>query len=157
MRLRANTGSTSMDHFTETYCNSSVFLHWCFVRIGTVGYWYCNGVLDSTTEGAVVGSASSNQPFKIGYSASWSQKQAVFDLKALRIYNRALTGSEITELSKEFAGEGTSGGTGVVIGGLFLSAAVPKKGDKGLLVDGKYFIPLITVSSSVSDSGSQIG
>ena len=99
MRIR-----NQADHFTETYCNSSVFLHWCFVRVGTVGYWYCNGVLDSTTEGAVVGSASSDELFKIGYSASWPYKQAVFDLKALRIYNRALSDSEITELSKEFSG-----------------------------------------------------
>ena len=99
MRIR-----NQADHFTETYCNSSVFLHWCFVRVGTVGYWYCNGVLDSTTEGAVVGSASSDELFKIGYSASWPSKQAVFDLKALRIYNRTLSDSEITELSKEFSG-----------------------------------------------------
>lgn len=103
MRIR-----NQADHFTETYCNSSVFLHWCFVRVGTVGYWYCNGVLDSTTEGAVVNSVSNSEIFKIGYSASWPSKQAVFDLKALRIYNRALTNSEITELSKEFSATGGS-------------------------------------------------
>lgn len=99
MRIR-----NQADHFTETYCNSSVFLHWCFVRVGTVGYWYCNGVLDSTTEGETTGSVSSDEQFKIGYSAAWNWKQAVFDLKALRIYNRALSDSEITELSKEFRG-----------------------------------------------------
>lgn len=151
MRLRANTGSTSMDHFTETYCNSSVFLHWCFVRVGTVGYWYCNGVLDSTTEGETTGSVSSDKQFKIGYSAAWTYKQAVFDLKALRIYNRALSDSEITELSKEFADEGTSGGTGVVIDGLFLSTSKPKAGDKGLLVNNKFFIPF--AESSEGGSG----
>lgn len=148
MRLRANTSSTNMDHFTETYCNSSVFLNWCFVRVGTVGYWYCNGVLDSTTEGAAVGSASSDELFKIGYSASWPSKQAVFDLKALRIYNRALTDSEIQELSKEFADEGTSGGTGVVINGLFLSTSKPTANQKGLLVNNKFFIPFAESSGS---------
>lgn len=148
MRLRANTSSTSMDHFTETYCNSSVFLNWCFVRVGTVGYWYCNGVLDSTTEGAAVGSASSDELFKIGYSSSWPSKQAVFDLKALRIYNRALTDSEIQELSKEFADEGTSGGTGVVINGLFLSTSKPTANQKGLLVNNKFFIPFAESSGS---------
>ena len=48
------------------------------------------------------------------------------------------------------------GGGGFLLAGLFLSAAVPKKGDKGLLVDGKYFIPFLAVSSSASDSGSAV-
>lgn len=143
MRIR-----NQADHFTETYCNSSVFLHWCFVRVGTVGYWYCNGVLDSTTEGAVTGSVSNDELFKIGYSAAWTYKQAVFDLKALRIYNRALSDSEITELSKEFADEGTSGGTGVVIDGLFLSTSKPTANQKGLLVNNKFFIPFAESSGS---------
>ncbi len=143
MRIR-----NQADHFTETYCNSSAFLHWCFVRVGTVGYWYCNGVLDSTTEGAVTGSVSNDELFKIGYSAAWTYKQAVFDLKALRIYNRALTDSEITELSKEFADEGTSGGTGVVIDGLFLSTSKPTANQKGLLVNNKFFIPFAESSGS---------
>lgn len=46
--------------------------------------------------------------------------------------------------------------TGVVISGLFLSATAPKKGDKGLLINGKYFIPFLDASSSVSDSGSAV-
>ena len=46
------------------------------------------------------------------------------------------------------------GGGGFLLSGLFLSAATPKKGDKGLLVDGKYFIPIITVSRDISGSAS---
>lgn len=143
MRIR-----NQADHFTKTYCNTSSFTHWCFVRVGTVGYWYCNGVLDSTTEGETTGSVSSDELFKIGYSASWTSKQAVFDLKALRIYNRALSDSEITELSQEFADEGTSGGTGVVIDGLFLSTSKPTANQKGLLVNNKFFIPFAESSGS---------
>ena len=139
-RLRYS-GNNSLDYFTTAYCNTSSFTHWCFVRVGTVGYWYCNGVLDSTTEGNATGNVSSDELFKIGYSASWPSKQAVFDLKALRIYNRALSDSEITELSQEFADEGTSGGTGVVIDGLFLSTSKPTANQKGLLVNNKFFIP----------------
>lgn len=145
MRIR-----NQADHFTKTYCNSAIFLHWCFVRVGTFGYWYCNGVLDSTTEGETTGSVSSDEQFKIGYSAAWEWKQAVFDLKALRIYNRALSDSEITELSKEFADEGTSGGTGVVIDGLFLSTSKPTANQKGLLVNNKFFIPFAESSEGGS-------
>ena len=47
--------------------------------------------------------------------------------------------------------------TGVVISGFFLGAAAPKKGDKGLLINGKYLIPFFDASSSVSDSGSAGG
>lgn len=147
MRIR-----NQADHFTKTYCNTSSFTHWCFVRVGTVGYWYCNGVLDSTTEGETTGSVSSDELFKIGYSASWTSKQAVFDLKALRIYNRALSDSEITELSQEFADEGTSGGTGVVIDGLFLSTSKPTANQKGLLVNNKFFIPFAESSGSSGDT-----
>lgn len=147
MRIR-----NQADHFTKTYCNTSSFTHWCFVRVGTVGYWYCNGVLDSTTEGETTGSVSSDELFKIGYSASWTSKQAVFDLKALRIYNRALSDSEITELSQEFADEGTSGGTGVVIDGLFLSTSKPTANQKGLLVNNKFFIPFAESSGSCDTS-----
>lgn len=47
--------------------------------------------------------------------------------------------------------EGTSGGTGVVIDGLFLSTSKPKAGDKGLLVNNKFFIPF--AESSEGGSG----
>lgn len=168
-RLRKGSGEDSVDILTASAANSDKFIHWCFIRDVSGGRWYCNGLQEATSgelinecieggcnvdPGRAIGvNVSNSEIFKIGYSASWPFKQAVFDLKALRIYNRALTDSEITELSKEFAGEGASGGTGVVINGLFLSAATPKKGDKGLLVDGKYFIPMITVSGDISDSG----
>lgn len=171
-RLRKGSGEDSVDIVTASAADSDKFVHWCFIRDDSGGRWYCNGLREATSGGLVdacseagsnvdpsraVGvNVSNSEIFKIGYSAAWSSKQAVFDLKALRIYNRALTDSEITELSKEFAGEGASGGTGVVINGLFLSAAVPKNGDKGLIIDGKYFIPFLAVSSSVSDSGSAV-
>ena len=163
-RLRKGSGEDSVDILTASAANSDKFIHWCFIRDAGGGRWYCNGLQEATSgelingciEGgcnvdpgrAIGADVSNSEIFKIGYSASWTSKQAVFDLKALRIYNRALSDSEITELSQEFADEGTSGGTGVVIDGLFLSTSKPKDGDKGLLVNNKFFIPFAESSGS---------
>ena len=52
--------------------------------------------------------------------------------------------SEISALYNEFnedSGGGDSGNTGFLIDGLFLSSSKPKLGQKGLLIDSKYFIP----------------
>lgn len=117
-RLRKGSGEDSVDILTASAANSDKFIHWCFIRDAGGGRWYCNGLQEATSgelineciEGgcnadpsrAIGVNVSNSEIFKIGYSASWSSKQAVFDLKALRIYNRALSDSEITELSKEF-------------------------------------------------------
>lgn len=119
-RLRKGSGEDSVDILTASAANSDKFIHWCFVRDAGGGRWYCNGLQEATSgelinecieggcnvdPGRAIGvDVSNSEIFKIGYSASWPSKQAVFDLKALRIYNRALSDSEITELSKEFSG-----------------------------------------------------
>ena len=167
-RLRKGSGEDSVDILTASAANSDKFIHWCFIRDAGGGRWYCNGLQEATSgelinecieggcnvdPGRAIGvNVSNSEIFKIGYSASWSSKQAVFDLKALRIYNRALSDSEITELSKEFADEGTSGGTGVVIDGLFLSTSKPTANQKGLLVNNKFFIPFAESSGSCDTS-----
>ena len=59
----------------------------------------------------------------------------------------------------------SSGGSGsmsdatsvLVLDGMVLALQTPVAGMKGLLIDGKYFVPFLDGSSSVSDSGSQIG
>lgn len=119
-RLRKGSGEDSVDILTASAANSDKFIHWCFIRDAGGGRWYCNGLQEATSgelinecieggcnvdPGRAIGvNVSNSEIFKIGYSASWSSKQAVFDLKALRIYNRALSDSEITELSQEFSG-----------------------------------------------------
>ena len=66
-------------------------------------------------------------------------------LAAVRLYNRGLSADEITELANEFSG--IDDGTGVVIDGLFLSNSRPKAGDKGLLINNKFFIPFAEIGS----------
>lgn len=123
-RMAKGSGENSVDIVTASAANSDKFVHWCFIRDASGGRWYCNGLqeaasgelIDACEEAdcnvdpsrAIGVNVSNSEIFKIGYSAAWSWKQSVFDLKALRIYNRALTGSEITELSREFS---TTGGS----------------------------------------------
>lgn len=45
----------------------------------------------------------------------------------------------------------------LVLDGMMLALQTPVAGMKGLLINGKYFVPFLDTSSSVSDSGSQIG
>lgn len=71
-------------------------------------------------------------------------------LAAVRLYNRGLSADEITELANEFSG--IDDGTGVVIDGLFLSNSRPKAGDKGLLINNKFFIPFAKSSGSGGDT-----
>ena len=48
--------------------------------------------------------------------------------------------------------DGVVCGTGVVIDGLFLSTSKPKAGDKGLLINNKFFIPFAKSSGSGGDT-----
>ena len=67
-------------------------------------------------------------------------------IAAARIYNRILSKEEVTSLYNEFnedSGGSDSGNTGFLIDGLFLSSSKPKLGQKGLLLDNKYFLPLV--------------
>lgn len=47
--------------------------------------------------------------------------------------------------------------TVLVTNGMALALQTPVAGMKGLLINGNYFVPFLDTSSSVSDSGSQIG
>ena len=74
----------------------------------------------------------------------------------LGIWSKALSAAEVSELYNNGAGKtystGTSGGTGVVIDGLFLSTSKPTAGDKGLLINNKFFIPFAKSSGSGGDT-----
>lgn len=86
---------------TTAVVSNQNWVHWCIVRENGVGYWYRNGVSNAT--GTMTGSFTSTEPFNIGYHGQpgWSST-AKFDLKAVRIYNRALTLAEIAALAAEF-------------------------------------------------------
>ena len=78
------------------------------------------------------------------YAGGW--QEFFGNIAAFRIYSRALNISEIYSLANEFnedSGGSDSGNTGFLIDGLFLSSSKPKLGQKGLLLDNKYFLPLV--------------
>ena len=99
-RMRIGTG-TSVQYNIDTGSNfqNSKWVHWCYVRRNNVGYWYRNGIFDNSGED--YGDVSSDQIIWIGYNQTWTTN-AFYNLKALRIYNRALSSDEVAELSNEF-------------------------------------------------------
>ena len=121
--------------------------HFCYVVNSNNISVYINSELITTVTCETPVISASNALTISGIPQGWNYTSAPTSEKyngfvsSIRVYNRALSAAEITELSKEFAGEGTSGGTGVVIDGLFLSTSKPKANQKGLLVNNKFFIP----------------
>lgn len=89
----------SADCRTETAIKNVRWVNWIFVRKSGVGYWYRNGVLDRSS--SCTGNASSTTILKIGKHDQWYTR-AYYNLKALRIYNRALTLKQISDLANEF-------------------------------------------------------
>ncbi len=131
--------------------------HFCYVVNSNNISVYINSELITTVTCETPVISASNALTISGIPQGWNYTSAPTIEKyngfvsSIRVYNRALSAAEITELSKEFADEGTSGGTGVVINGLFLSTSKPKDGDKGLLINNKFFIPF--AESSEGGSG----
>ena len=121
--------------------------HFCYVVNSNNISVYINSELITTVTCETPVISASNALTISGIPQGWNYTSAPTTEKyngfvsSIRVYNRALSAAEITELSKEFAGEGTSGGTGVVINGLFLSTSKPTANQKGLLINNKFFIP----------------
>ena len=171
-RLRKGSREDSVDILTASAANSDKFIHWCFIRDAGGGRWYCNGLQEATSgelinecieggcnvdPGRAIGvNVSNSEIFKIGYSASWSSKQAVFDLKALRIYNRALSDSEITELSQEFSGTSSLDTVLVALDGArdALVTAINAKG--GSLADNATLYQCAETVGSLSAGGTSV-
>ncbi len=86
---------------TTAGVSNAGWVHWCMVRRSGVGYWYRNGIENAT--GAMTGNATSDQILRIGYhdQPGWDN-YAVYDLKAVRIYNRGLSAGEVAALAAEF-------------------------------------------------------
>ena len=115
---------------------------------------YVNGVavgsLDVTASSFVNANPHRIRLFEFDESGSGNVR-----VDEVGIWSKALSAAEVSELYNNGAGKtystGTSGGTGVVINGLFLSTSKPTAGDKGLLVNNKFFIPF--AESSEGGSG----
>lgn len=129
---------------TEAYDR---MVHVAFTRNSGTSSLYINGSLVATSQE----SADLSQYTQISLMNSYTNGPRYITgyLAAVRLYNRGLSADEITELANEFSG--IDDGTGVVIDGLFLSNSRPKAGDKGLLVNDKFFIPF--AESSEGGSG----
>lgn len=144
-----SSNSNSSHCYPSTTIIRNEWVHLCFVVSGTSYSIYKNGILASQATAASAITLPDETTLYINNSEVGGIENIA--IAACRVYNRVLTNDEITELSQEFADEGTSGGTGVVIDGLFLSTSKPKAGDKGLLVNNKFFIPF--AESSEGGSG----
>lgn len=112
---------------------------------------YVNGVsvgsLNVTASSFVNANPHRIQIFEFEYSGSGNVR-----VDEVGIWSKALSAAEVSELYNNGAGKtystGTSGGTGVVIDGLFLSTSKPTANQKGLLINNKFFIPFAKSSGS---------
>ena len=94
---------------------------------GTTGYGICNGKLYAIEYNSVT---------QIGTESDW--------MYLSESGNIAIRGSDSgTGGGGEEPGGDDSGTTGFILNGLFLSSVKPKLGQKGLLLDNKYFLPLV--------------
>ncbi len=86
---------------TTAGVSSATWVNWCIVRRGGTGYWYRNGIENAS--GAMASNVTSSQILRIGYHGQpgWASC-AVYDLKAVRIYNRGLSAGEVAALAAEF-------------------------------------------------------
>lgn len=118
-----------------------------------------NGNITLYVNGVVVGSlnvtASSfvnANPYRIRIPEFDESGSGNIRVDEVGIWSKALSAAEVSELYNNGAGKtystGTSGGTGVVINGLFLSTSKPTANQKGLLVNNKFFIPFAESSGS---------
>lgn len=136
----------------------------------STGTWYflcavfdlSNGNIILYVNGVAVGSLTitvssfvDSDPYRLRIFEFDTSGSGSVRVDELGIWSKALSATEVSELYNNGAGKtystGTSGGTGVVIDGLFLSTSKPKAGDKGLLVNNKFFIPF--AESSEGGSG----
>lgn len=115
---------------------------------------YVNGVAVGSLT-ITVSSFVDSDPYMLQIFSFDESGSGTISVDELGIWSKALSATEVSELYNNGAGKtystGTSGGTGVVINGLFLSTSKPKAGDKGLLVNNKFFIPF--AESSEGGSG----
>lgn len=92
---------------TDTAQNTK-WVHWLYERKDGVGYWYKNGVLNSygaNTDDVThydPNSSDISQLIIFGWNGQYSACQPDINLKSFRVYNRALTASEINALANEF-------------------------------------------------------
>ena len=112
---------------------------------------YVNGVSVDSLD-VTVSSFVNSDPYRIRIFEFDGSGSGNVRVDEVGIWSKALSAAEVSELYNNGAGKtystGTSGGTGVVIDGLFLSTSKPTANQKGLLVNNKFFIPFAESSGS---------
>ena len=99
--LNCRTGSIAGMFPTSNFV-SAKWVHWVLIRSNGTLYWYKNGVLDNTrTFSGIDDVTNTSQKIYIGWNTTWTTT-GYFNIKALRIYGKALTLDEIGLLSNEF-------------------------------------------------------
>ena len=82
-----------------TSAQNSSWVCWTIIRKDGVCYIYRNGILDNS--GTLAGNVSYNTNLNSGFNSAYNT-MAYFNLKAMRIYNRAVSNGEISALASEF-------------------------------------------------------
>lgn len=154
-----NTGKLTLNRRGGTAITSTVAIannEWHHLRVTHTG----NKTLKAYLDGNLFATntfSSAPDSMRIGKTLDESTRWYTGNIDEVAL--TILDSSNVAEYSGDTApvptegypDEGTSGGTGVVIDGLFLSTSKPKAGDKGLLVNNKFFIPF--AESSEGGSG----
>jgi hypothetical protein len=146
--LRANSGNMEMISgifFASTGTYTTDWEHWVFTADGTNYNWYRNGVLDTTTVRTWTVPSNNNELYIGGAIDAYSGS-----LDDLRIYNRALTLSEIKQLYN--VGEQKINTTITSTGGNLESGLVGY-----WPFDGKYMTPNVRDVSGQGNHGNLSG
>lgn len=163
VRLKASSITLGIRGQSESSTVSIAYNEWHHLRVTHAGDKLLKLYLDGALLDSKTFATETDPRIRFGkpYTISDSDINRWYTGNIDEIAFTVLNSSNVAEYSGDTApvptegypDEGTSGGTGVVIDGLFLSTSKPKAGDKGLLVNNKFFIPF--AKSSGGGGGEQ--
>lgn len=153
-----NTGKLTLNRRGGTAITSTVAIannEWHHLRVTHTGNETLKAYLDGNLFATNTFSAAPDS-MRIGKSLGESTRWYTGNIDEIAF--TILDASNVAEYSGDTAPVPTEGypdevrSPGVVINGLFLSTSKPTAGDKGLLVNGKFFIPFAKSSGSGGDT-----
>lgn len=158
VRLKASSITLGIRGLTETSAVIIAYNEWHHLRVTHAGDKLLKLYLDGALLDSKTFATETDPRIRFGkpYTFTTDEKNRWYTGNIDEIAFTVLDSSNVAEYSGDTApvptegypDEGTSGGTGVVINGLFLSTSKPKDGDKGLLINNKFFIPFAESSGS---------
>ena len=158
VRLKASSITLGIRGQSESSTVSIAYNEWHHLRVTHAGDKLVKLYLDGALRDSKTFATETDPRIRFGkpYTSTTVDANRWYTGNIDEIAFTVLDSSNVAEYSGDTApvptegypDEGTSGGTGVVIDGLFLSTSKPKAGDKGLLVNNKFFIPFAESSGS---------